>query len=306
MFFADGDTQPRVVEIPIVEDSLAEGNETVELELSQPGGCVRIGAQDTAILTIVDDDAGPGRAVSMGLSAATARRRSKASAAIAPAWPCSLTAKSSWSAARSRNFIMARFDADGTLDDGFGDSGRVTTPIVGSQTSLPQEANAVALQRDGKIVVVGNARTPNPGSRTAIALVRFLSDGSLDDSFGAGGFVFGPTFLFGRAFAVAIDSEDRIVVAGDTPVAGNMDFGDFIVARFQPDGDIDNSFGEAGIAVTDVGGVTNEAHGLKVFSDNSLLVSGFAPIVVSSVNGTTYRLRAADGRRALQGERHSR
>jgi uncharacterized delta-60 repeat protein len=59
------------------------------------------------------------------------------------------------------------------------------------------------------------------------------------------------------------------------------------VARFQPDGDIDNSFGQAGIAVTDVGGVTNEAHGLKVFSDNSLLVSGFAPITVSNVNGTT-------------------
>ena len=97
--------------------------------------------------------------------------------------------------------------------------------------------------------------------------------------------MFGPTFLFGRAFAVAIDSEDRIVVAGDTPKDGNTDFGDFIVARFNANGSIDSTFGEAGIAVTDVGGVTNEAHGLKVLSDNSLLVSGFAPIVVSSTNG---------------------
>jgi uncharacterized delta-60 repeat protein len=103
--------------------------------------------------------------------------------------------------------------------------------------------------------------------------------------FGAGGFVFGPTFLFGRAFAVAIDGDDRIVVAGDTPKAGNTDFGDFMVARFNANGSIDSTFGEAGIAVTDVGGVTNEGRGLKVLADNSLLVSGFAPIVVSASNG---------------------
>ena len=286
VFFADGDTQPRVVKIPIVEDSIAEGNETVELELSQPGGCVRIGTQDTAILTIVDDDAGPGPSGLDGTFSGDGKATLEAFGGDRSGMAVQPDGKVIMVGGSFTNFIMARFDADGTLDDGFGDSGRVTIPIIGSQTSLPQEASAVAVQRDGKIVVVGNARTPNPGSRTAIAIVRFKADGNLDDTFGTGGFVFGPTFLFGRAFAVAIDGEDRIVVAGDTPVAGNVDFGDFIVARFQPDGDIDTSFGEAGIAVTDVGGVTNEAHGLKVFSDNSLLVSGFAPQVVSSVNGT--------------------
>ena len=57
VFFADGDAEPRVVEIPIFQDPDPEGNETVELELSQPGGCVQLGPQSTAILTIVDDDA---------------------------------------------------------------------------------------------------------------------------------------------------------------------------------------------------------------------------------------------------------
>ena len=111
----------------------------------------------------------------------------------------------------SANFIMARFKTDGTLDDAFGDSGKVTTPIPGADALGVKEALAVAIQRDGKIVVAGDASTPRPASRAAIVLVRYDSNGSIDGTFGDGGFVFGPTFLFGRAFAVAIDSrrQDR-------------------------------------------------------------------------------------------------
>lgn len=285
VFFADGDSEPRVVEIPIFEDPDPEGNETVELELSQPGGCVQLGPQSTAILTIVDDDAA---ALPSGLDAsfdgdgkATLERFGGDRSGMA----VQSDGKVIMVGGSSSNFIMARFDTDGTLDEDFGDDGKVTTPIPGADALGAKEALAVAIQRDGKIVVAGDARTPAPGSRTAIALVRYDSNGSIDGTFGNDGFVFGPTFLFGRAFAVAIDSEDRIVVAGDTPKAGNTDFGDFIVARFNANGSIDSTFGQAGIAVTDIGGVTNEAHGLQVLSDNSLLVSGFAPIVVSSTNG---------------------
>ena len=287
VFFDDGDAEPRVVEIPIVEDSIAEGNETVELELSQPGGCVQLGPQSTAILTIVDDDAAAGPS---GLDAsfdsdgkATLERFGGDRSGMA----VQSDGKVIMVGGTSANFIMARFNADGSLDGDFGDDGKVTTPIPGADALGVKEALAVAIQRDGKIVVAGDARTPSPGSRAAIALVRYDSNGRIDPTFGNGGFVFGPTFLFGRAFAVAIDGDDRIVVAGDTPKDGNTDFGDFIVARFNANGGIDSSFGEAGIAVTDVGGVTNEAHGLQVLSDNSLLVSGFAPQVVSNTNGTT-------------------
>ena len=53
--------------------------------------------------------------------------------------------------------------------------------------------------------------------------------------------------------------------------------------------------------------MTNEAHGLKVLSDNSLLVSGFAPIVVSSTNGgPVVASEPLDGRGSLQVERHAR
>lgn len=287
VFFADGDAEPRVVEIPIFQDQDPEGNETVELELSQPGGCVQLGPQSTAILTIVDDDAA---ALPSGLDGSfdgDGKSTLEAFGGDRSGMAVQSDGKVVMVGGTSTNFVMARFKSDGTLDGDFGDNGKVTTPIPGSAALGITEALAVAIQRDGKIVVAGDARTPAPGSRAAIALVRYDSDGSLDNSFGSGGFVFGPTFLFGRAFAVAIDGNDRIVVAGDTPKAGNTDFGDFIVARFNANGSIDNSFGQAGINVTDVGGVTNEAHGLKVLADNSLLVSGFAPQVVSNTNGTT-------------------
>jgi uncharacterized delta-60 repeat protein len=290
--FADGDDSPRRVLVPILQDTLSENAETVNLELSQPGGCAALGTRTSAILTILDDDPLPQQPSGLDPTFGVGGKATikdpltdrpfggdRSGMAVQP------DGKVVMVGGTFGNFIMARFKADGTPDEDFGDSGMVTTPIPGADALGVKEALAVAIQRDGKIVVAGDAATPRPGSRAAIVLVRYDSDGSIDNTFGDGGFAFGPTFLFGRAFAVKIDGEDRIVVAGDTPKAGNTDFGDFIVARFNANGSIDSTFGEAGIAVTDVGGVTNEAHGLVVLADNSLLVSGFAPIVVSSSNG---------------------
>lgn len=59
VLFADGDAAPRVVEVPIVQDQASELGETVNLTLSQPGGCAALGAQASAVLTIVDDDPVP-------------------------------------------------------------------------------------------------------------------------------------------------------------------------------------------------------------------------------------------------------
>jgi uncharacterized delta-60 repeat protein len=291
VFFADGDSEPRVVEIPILQDSSAEPNETVELELSQPGGCVQLGPQSTAILTIVDDDAaalpsGLDGSFGDGGKAAFKDASGKPFGGDRSGMAVQPDGKVVMVGGTFTDFIMARFKADGTPDTDFGNGGKVTTHIVGSDPAAQQEANAVALQRDGKIVVAGSATLPRPDGRTAIALVRYNSNGSIDTSFNGNGFVFGPTLLFGRAHAVAIDSKDRIVVAGDTPKAGNTDFGDFIVARFKSTGEIDATFGQAGFNVTDVGGVTNEGHGLKVLAGDALLVSGFAPIFISNVNGT--------------------
>ena len=263
VFFADGDDGIEHVAIPITEDSVAESNETVQLALSQPGGCGTLGTQDTATLTIVDDDLLPqpsGLDPSFsddGKATLEAFGGDRSGMVVQP------DGKVIMVGGTFADFVAARFNADGTLDDDFGDSGKFTTHIVGADPLSQEEADAVALQRDGKIVIAGSATVPG-GNKQAIALVRLNSNGGIDDTFGTGGFVFGPKLVFGRAFAVAVDSQDRIVVAGDTPKDTDPDFGDFIVARYTPNGTLDTTFGQAGFNITDIGNVTNEAHGLKV------------------------------------------
>jgi uncharacterized delta-60 repeat protein len=163
------------------------------------------------------------------------------------------------------DFVMARFLADGTLDPGFGDGGMVTTDI---QPDLQEEALAVALAPDGGIVVAGYS-----GFDATMALARYLPDGSLDPSFGTDGIVAGMTP--GRLYAVAVQPDGRIVVAGGRDIPdGTTDFSDLLVARFGVDGALDTSFGEAGVVVADVDGATNTLRELVILPDGRILASG--------------------------------
>ncbi|MBD1935844.1 Calx-beta domain-containing protein [Microcoleus sp. FACHB-68] len=56
--FANGENTPKTVLIPLVDDSLGEADETVNLTLSAPAGGATLGAQSTAILTIEDNEPG--------------------------------------------------------------------------------------------------------------------------------------------------------------------------------------------------------------------------------------------------------
>ncbi len=113
----------------------------------------------------------------------------------------------------------------GALDDGFGGGGKVLTD-VGPHDS----ASGVAVQSDGKLVVVG----------ADSALLRYNPDGTLDASFGSGGKV---TALI-QPKDVALQADGKIVVSGSAPS------GDFAVARYNRDGTPDTSFGVGGKAVT--------------------------------------------------------
>ena len=77
----------------------------------------------------------------------------------------------------NRNFAIARYHADGTLDTGFGGDGIVTTDFAGQV----DQANSVAVQPDGKIVVAGLAARTGPlGADNDFAIARYLGDGTLD------------------------------------------------------------------------------------------------------------------------------
>jgi hypothetical protein len=55
----DGDTSSKTLAVPIIDDTLVESSETVNLALSAPTGGAALGAQATAILTIIDNDGAP-------------------------------------------------------------------------------------------------------------------------------------------------------------------------------------------------------------------------------------------------------
>src|ERR1700746_2566495 len=76
--------------------------------------------------------------------------------------------------------------SEGSLDPSFASIGQTSTPVG---TNTTDRASSVAIQKDGKIVVAGLAHI---GTTNEIAVVRYLSDGALDPSFGSGGKVTTP------------------------------------------------------------------------------------------------------------------
>src|SRR6478736_3200957 len=88
-------------------------------------------------------------------------------------------------------FAVVRFNANGTLDQGFGAGGLATTTFPVFNASV-QGAQTVLIQPDGKILVGGENITGNPSGTTRApedfgALARFNANGSIDTSFGTGG-----------------------------------------------------------------------------------------------------------------------
>jgi uncharacterized delta-60 repeat protein len=176
------------------------------------------------------------------------------------------------------DFILARFNADGSIDRGFGIDGKVTTDM--GSGFRQEEALAVAIQSDGKIVVAGytaiDATPPALDPSETFALARYNSDGNLDTSFGIGGKV--SNNVNGRAQAVAIQPDGKIVVAGEFNFdsANGSDFGDFTVARFNANGSLDLPFASSGTGqlALDIGSATNSVRNLVLQPNGAIVVSG--------------------------------
>src|ERR1041384_7173799 len=121
-------------------------------------------------------------------------------------------------------FLVTRYEPDGRPDPSFGTGGTATADF-----GDVAEASAVVLQRDGKLVVVGQA-----GTYRWFAVARYNPDGTPDRSFGDGGTVltsFGDSQAF--AAAVALRADGTIVVAGSS---GSPDAYRFAVVRYRPHG----------------------------------------------------------------------
>jgi len=166
-----------------------------------------------------------------------------------------------------RDFAMARYNSDGSLDTGFGFGGRLLT-FLGAATD--DFAFALVQQPDGKLVAAGG--TDALGSNAAFALVRYNPDGSFDTTFGVGGGVLTPFGGGVAARALVRQPDGKLVAAGESSATG---IPDFTLARYNPDGSLDASFGIGGLVFTDFGGNTDDvAEELVLQPDGKLVAAG--------------------------------
>jgi uncharacterized delta-60 repeat protein len=170
------------------------------------------------------------------------------------------TATSFYDGSPGTEFALARYGPDGALDPSFGSAGKVRTPF---SPHGPAQANAVAIQPHGLIMVAGTAGK-------SLALARYLPDGSLDPSFSSDGkllvsVVEDATLV--TASGVALAAHGGIVVGG--LACSHRDCNVF-VARFEASGAPDPSFGSGGVVL--VHADMTRASNLVAQSDGRLVI----------------------------------
>jgi uncharacterized delta-60 repeat protein len=162
-------------------------------------------------------------------------------------------------------FTVIRLLPNGALDGGFGSGGIVHTVLA--NPSVQDEATAVLMLGDGRILVAGAADRSFPYSQTEFALVRYLPDGRLDPTFGSAGIVVTPGTREEVPYALALAPDGKIVVAG---------FADklFGLARYLRAGALDSTFGVGGTVTTSFGGLYASARSVVVQRDGKIVAGG--------------------------------
>jgi uncharacterized delta-60 repeat protein len=155
------------------------------------------------------------------------------------------------------DFAVIRYTPTGALDSSFGVGGVVVTDLTNYDV-----ASGLAIQRNGKIVVAGTAGTN-------VGVIRYLTDGSLDRTFGLGGVATADFRHYdAEADGVAIQDDGKILVAGSGHV------GKFALARFTTGGVLDTTFSENGKAITCFGPYGGSAADVAIDSNGMIVAVG--------------------------------
>lgn len=169
----------------------------------------------------------------------------------------------------SSDTAIHRATGDGSLDPSFGNGGL-------AQTDAPERFHfpkAMAIQPDGKILVVGHISNPPDDPFGNCRLTRFLANGALDRDFGIDGSVrTGAIGDYANCNTLAVLGDGKIVIAGHTTKTT-------LVMRYQANGARDLSFSDDGVQTTsflDLGFPEPKVWDMAIQADGKIVVAGYA------------------------------
>ena len=162
-------------------------------------------------------------------------------------------------------FLTARYNTNGTLDATFGTDGMATYDGGHGDAG----ARGVVIQTDGKLVVSGANQN---GTDLDVLILRYTSNGTLDSGFGANGVV---TYDRGKGDddgrRLALQENGRIVVTGNTSDGTNQLV---LVLRYNTDGTLDATFGDAGAAIMQFGEGDGWGEAVVISADQNIVIAG--------------------------------
>lgn len=165
-------------------------------------------------------------------------------------------------------FAVARLNADGALDSGFGSGGRAAAEIGSIDFGY-----AAALQSDGKIVVAGRV-SYSRGDESDVGVVRFNADGTLDNGFGSNGTrTFDLSANWDEATAIAVQPDGKLVLAVAYSDVGNFAFG---LLRLTTTGERDAAFGSDGFVIRHIGSGNDSPNAIVLQADGRIVLAGHA------------------------------
>jgi uncharacterized delta-60 repeat protein len=181
------------------------------------------------------------------------------------------------SGAVASSFELARYHSDGSLDQGLGIGGLITTPLAGVDASLGGFDVAVV---DNKIVVAGSALVSTTPRRVSFAAARYNGDGSIDTSFASGGITTADFFDgMGMLTSEAIRSDGKFVAGGFLRMPKSQAKGgtanDFVLEQYNADASVDTGFGSLGRISTEFSDDENdEMYTLAIQPDRKIIAAG--------------------------------
>ena len=171
------------------------------------------------------------------------------------------------------DMALWRYNPDGSSDNTFGND--PNSNLVVYDGGSTDSAQAIALDSNGKILIAGYMHKGAAGYD--VGVLRYGSDGVPDNTFGSDGSTNLVAYDGGsndHAYAVAVDSSNRVLVAGYTSQNSGWDAA---VWRFDADGRPDDAFGTNGVATYD-GGNSDYAYALALDASGNILSAGTSRI----------------------------